>query len=177
MQRTLLDRDLRSFGRCGRIRPFRDELVNPASYNLRIGTTAKIETAQGIEDLDLASYSRESPYWLEPGGWILTDVIEWVDIPPDHEACVVLRSSAARMGWDHALAGYIDPGYSGRLTLEFVNCLKHHCLPLYSGAQLVQIRITSLGQKPCSSYEVTGRYSNAVRVESCKDPELMIPMA
>ncbi len=168
----LIDTDLIEFGSKGYIKPFNTEQVNPASYNLQIGPTAKIETAWGMIDLDLTEYDQDHPYMVRPGGWILTDVAETIRIPPDHEAQVILRSSAARRGWNHATAGLVDPGYRGVLTLELINHLFHHPLPLWPGQQLVQLRISRLARAPHRDYAATGRYCNAQTVEACKDPNI-----
>ena len=175
---TLVDWQLREWAQLGHMTPFDPAQVNPASVNLRIGTTAKIETPSGIHSLDLKPFSETTPFLVEPGGWILTDVMEAISIPPYMEGTVVLRSSAARRGWDHAMAGFIDPGYgygkgkASKLTLEFVNCLRHHSLPIYPGQALVQLRLNRLKVEPMEHYGITGRYNGATCVEGCKDPSL-----
>ena len=170
---ALVDYEIARWAQGGAVVPFDPELVNPASLNLRVGTTAKIEVRdRGFMDLDLGAYSRDTPYLVPPGGWILTDVQEMITLAPDMEGTVVLRSSAARRGWDHAMAGFVDPGYRGRLTLEFVNCLKYQFLPIYPGIQLVQLRINMLQTSPHRHYGKTGRYMDATQVEGCKDPTL-----
>lgn len=169
MASPLVDSQIRAFGSSGLIEPFHEEQINPASYNLKIGPNAKIDRPYGWEDIDLLRYSKDRPLMIAPGALILCDVLETVRIPRENEAQVILRSSAARAGWDHANAGYVDPGYQGRLTLEFVNCRRHIHLPLYPGLELVQLRICSLDIKPERHYGHTGRYQNAERVEACKD--------
>lgn len=172
MAAPLLDHHLHAFGEAGNIRPFRPEQVNPASYNLTIGANLKMDRPYGWEDFDLGQYSRERPFMVPPGCLILTDVQEIVRISPSHEAQVILRSSAARAGWDHALAGYVDPGYTGRLTLEFVNCRRFTNLPIYPGLELVQLRISTLDGSPDRHYGMTGRYQHAMQVEANKDPRI-----
>ena len=178
MAHPLLDHQIVRFGFGGGITPFNLDQVNPASYNLTIGNTAKIETRDGFQHLDLSRYSMANPYNLGPGGFILTDVNELIAIPPDMEAQVVLRSSAARRGWDHCLAGYVDPGYgfgrdnASRLTLEFKNCLRYGFLPIFPGLQLVQLRLFKLDDEPLEHYGKTGRYGGAQTVEGCKDTRL-----
>ena len=134
---TLVDWEIAEWAEAGGVTPFEPELINPASINLRVGTTAKIESISGIIDPDLGAYSKFMPYIVPGGSWILCDVMEAISIPPNMEGTVVLRSSAARRGWDHAMAGFVDPGYGfgkpSKLTLEFVNCLRHHALPIYPG--------------------------------------------
>lgn len=180
---TLTDHELALLA-AERFRPFHPERINPASINLGIGTSLLREVPRlpgeparrrgdTLQQIDLSRCSQADPYWVEPGEWILCDAEEWITIPPDMEATVTLRSSAARAGWDHALAGYVDPGYSGRLTLEFVNCRRHSALPLYPGLQLVQLRVFRLGAIPERHYGQTGRYQGAEAVEACRDQSVI----
>jgi dCTP deaminase len=175
---ALVDYEIERWALGGALRPFDPTLVNPASINLRVGATAKIESMSGFIDVDLGAYTRDMPYLVPPGGWILTDCLESIRLASDMEGTVVLRSSAARRGWDHAMAGFVDPGYGmgtangSKLTLEFVNCLKFQHLPIYPGIQLVQLRINMLQRMPRKPYHLTGRYNDAQEVEGCKDPTL-----
>ena len=179
---TLVDWQLRRLFLDGPARglcPFREGQLNPASYNLKIGTKGLVETPlahrrkwrpsqteiQTRTEVDLSE-----GYLVPPGGWILVDVEEFIRIPSNMEAQVILRSSAARRGWDHALAGFVDPGYQGRLTLEFVNCLRYESLEIRTGMELVQLKISQLDAEPERDYSQTGRYYGATEVEGCKDP-------
>ena len=148
----------------GCISPFSEKQLNPASYNLRIGENALVETRSGMEKVKLTN-----GFHLAPGGWILCDVLEAIRVPPNLEAQVILRSSAARRGWDHALAGYVDPGYQGVLTLEFQNCLRFQHLELRTGMELVQLKYSRLTTVPSKDYAATGRYFGATHVEGNKD--------
>ena len=162
------------------IEPFRESQLNPASYNLTIGEKGIIEIParrswRGAND---TSKTREevnlkNGFNLAPGGWILVDVQEFIRIPSNMEAQVILRSSAARRGWDHALAGFVDPGYQGRLTLEFVNCLRYEYLEIKTGMELVQLKLSQLEFAPERGYDQTGRYYGATTVEGCKDSTLL----
>lgn len=169
---TLVDWQIRQLADLNQaITPYNEEQLNPASYNLTIGTKGIIETPRGRRTIDLTK-----GWAVEPGGWILTDVQELIQIPLTIEAQVILRSSAARRGWDHALAGFVDPGYGlnnpSRLTLEFVNCLKHEPLLIKTGMEMVQLKFARLNEVPERSYAQTGRYHGATEVESCKDSTL-----
>ena len=64
---------------------------------------------------------------------------------------------------------YVDPGYHGVLTLEFLNCRQYQRLPIYPGQELVQLRIYRLCATPAKAYDQTGRYMNASQVEPNKD--------
>jgi len=178
---TLVDWQIRRMaleGPAHGIEPYREEQLNPASYNLKVGTKGIIEIApqrswrgsneaKTRQEIDLTR-----GFNLAPGGWILVDVEEFIKIPRNMEAQVILRSSAARRGWDHALAGFVDPGYQGRLTLEFVNCLKYEYLEIKTGMELVQLKLSKLEQQPERDYSQTGRYYGANMVEGCKDSNI-----
>lgn len=175
----LVDKELKQFIAAGGIHNCPFDLVNPASVNLEVGDSARIEmpitNGQGViigssmEPLDLRNFSQRKPYMLAPGAFLLTDVKQVLRLPADYEAQVILRSSAARAGFDHALAGYVDPSYCGRLTLEFVNCRRYQHLGVYPGQQLVQLRIYKLPEPPSVGYDRTGRYYMAKEVEANKD--------
>lgn len=86
---------------------------------------------------------------------------EWykVDEYVQHvQACIAelrLKSSAARNGLDHALAGWIDPGFDGTLTLELH---AHRPIELLAGKAYVQLVVASCLATPARSYQQTGRY-------------------
>ena len=172
MAGTLVDHEIRSWAHRGGIRPFEPKLVNPNSINLRIGNTAKIETPNGIVPLDLGAYSENLPYLVQPGSWMLACTMENITIPGDMVGEVMLRSSAARRGWDHHKAGLVDAGWQGVLTLEFVNCLQYHALPIYPGQLLVQLKLEILDAAPTRTYSDTGRYQGASTCEGNKDQSL-----
>jgi len=74
------------------------------------------------------------------------------------EACtgeLRLKSSAARNGLDHALAGWIDPGFDGTLTLELH---AHRPIELLAGKCYVQLVVATMLAAPARSYQQTGRY-------------------
>jgi dCTP deaminase len=182
----LPDWKLRSWAEAGGVKPWNPENLNPASLNLTIGPGVMVEPSQaatmglpgraydwasGLFRVNLEDLP-EQRLWVPSGGWILAEVAEWVKIPSSLEAVLCLRSSAARAGWDHCLAGYVDPGYEGRLTLELVNCRRDCSLPLVLGSQLIQIRLSRLEDIPETDYGETGRYQGDAAVSGCKDPSV-----
>ena len=72
-----------------------------------------------------------------------------------------LKSSAARNGLDHALAGWIDPGFEGNLTLELH---AHRPFELVAGKAYVQLVVATTLAPPQKSYQQTGRYVGAEAV-------------
>ena len=119
--------------------------VNPGSINVTLQGRFLLESGSGRT---LEFSKRESPtfrechdhVFLAPGAFCLGALVERVNLPNDLACDVMLRSSAARMGIQHLLAGYGDQGFSGHLTLELRNELSEHNIILRGGDQIVQLR-------------------------------------
>lgn len=58
---------------------------------------------------------------IYPGNFYLLSTIEKVTLPDSIAAFVQGRSSLARLGLNIHAAGFIDPGFSGNITLEVTN--------------------------------------------------------
>ena len=90
---------------------------------------------------------------LNPGDAILVCTIEYIRMPNDCAGTVYLKSSLARQGLDHALAGFVDPKFEGQLTLE----LHAHCpIVLTHGQRIIQLVLNRLEYKPEVTYN--GKY-------------------
>ena len=167
---SLVDHQIKAWAKNGGLNPCDFSLVNPASVNLRIGTVLVVESpGGGTYEVDITENSADRPFLVDPGEWILTHTQEIVKLPANFEAEVCLRSSAARAGWQHALAGYVDPSWEGRLTLEFQNVRRFQVLPIYPGLQLCQLRLRKLEEIPEKGYNVTGRYQGDMSVNTNQD--------
>ena len=81
-------------------------------------------------------------------------------IPNNIEANFQLKSSRGREGINHLLAGYIDPGFHGEITLELQNVNNRHSVMLRPGMLIGQLRFSKLDQIPDLPYNMTGRYMN-----------------
>ncbi len=146
--------------------PFRVNLLNPASLDVVIGTQLMIEVAdtEELQRIDISEKTAEDPYQLAPGEFILAETMETMNIPPDLAVQFVLKSSRAREGYQHMLAGWADPGFVGRLTLEIQNVKRHHELPIYPNLKIGQLVFFEMSSIPQHDYAVTGRYNNSLHV-------------
>jgi dCTP deaminase len=146
----------------GMVTPFDPALVNPASLDVRLGDTLLIESAQGPE---LVPYplgernSQDNPYLLVPGQFVLAHTVEWFKLPDDIAAQFMLKSSRAREGLEHLMAGYADPGFHGVMTLELCNSRQLHPVPLWAGMKIGQKIFQEMAASPQRSYAITGRYN------------------
>lgn len=138
------------------------ELINPASLDLRLGELIMIESAEGLDmrPLSLRGYTREQPYELVPGQFVLAQTIEQFNMPEDIAGLFFLKSSRAREGYENLHAGYADPGWNGSaLTLELKNARQLQPLPLWPGLKIGQMVFFRMSRKPVISYATIGHYN------------------
>ena len=153
------------------VEPFDPELLNPASIDVRLGNRLMIEVADEREliEIDISKRTAEHPYWLLPDEFCLAETIETFNLPRFIAAQFVLKSSRAREGYQHLLAGFCDPGWHGsKLTLELKNARRFHDLPLYPGLKIGQMVFRKMCTSPLKDYSETGRYNKDVKVTASR---------
>lgn len=147
--------------------PFDEELLNPASLDLRLGDHLMVESKFSPElvRIGIQDATEADPFILRPGEFCLAETLELFNLPDDISGQFVLKSSRARSGLNHLLAGWCDPGWHGsRLTLELKNELLHHALPLWPGLKIGQMVFHMMSNVPVKSYAETGHYNNHLTV-------------
>lgn len=170
MSVVLPDWRIRSLCEGGMITPFDPTLVNPASLDVTLGTNLYVETEKGgLLPKDISENTRDNPYLLMPNEFVLAETAEIFNIPDFISAQFVLKSSLARAGLEHLLAGYIDPGFHDSvLTLEFKNAKQFSPFPLWPGMRCGQIVFTEMTDAPQASYRYTGKYNGDAKVARSK---------
>lgn len=140
------------------INPYDPQQINPASYDLRLGDRVCVYSPNGDPTCQyqfLDSKKENKPHYLRipetgfvvrPGRIYLMHTEE--KVRADHLVGVVDgKSSIGRLGLVvHSTAGYIDPGFSGQITLE-VACLGEP-VKLYTGMRIAQLRFMQLAGEP-----------------------------
>lgn len=108
---------------------------------------------------------------LRPGMFVLAETQEFFNLPDNMVAEYVLKSSQARNGWQHLLAGYCDPGWNNsKLTMEFVNESQNGYLLLRPGMKCGQMKFYEVEEVPeDKSYRVVGQYNNQTEVQQAKE--------
>jgi dCTP deaminase len=158
------------------------ELVNAASIDVTLGKDILVEnlgSASHSNVLDLrardAMPSRkvtmtEEGYVLAPGQFVLAHTEQVFNIPLHMAAEYKLKSSMARMGLNHSLAGWCDPGWNGSvLTLEISNLLMNHKIRIRPGDPIGQVVFFTGRTVPReASYEGRGRYNGDKTVSGVK---------
>lgn len=171
----LVDRDIHKLIEDGCIRNADPNLVRPASLDLRLSNEFLVEDEPS--GFGIVSLTRGGPSFrvlrttilLRPGQFCLASTAEIFHLPDDVVAFVKMRSSAARLGLDHALAGFCDPGWNGsRLTFELKNNLEHHNIQLSEGDSIAQMIFVRLNRRPMRSYGAIGRYNGDLTTQPMK---------
>jgi dCTP deaminase len=167
----LADFQIRALCESGMVSPFDPALLNPASLDLRLGSNILIESAEGpgLVPYCMAHHTADDPYRLVPGQFALAEGEPIFNLPNNIAAQFVLKSSRAREGLEHLLAGFCDPGWHGsRLTLELQNARRLHSVPIWPGIKIGQMVFHKMDAIPARSYAITGRYNQDETVTASK---------
>lgn len=144
------------------------EQVGPASLDLRLGDSFLCleedwEFSQIIYLGDEPGYEPMKPGYemhrvLKPHGFCLATTVEKVNLPKDIAAFVQGRSSIGRAGLSVQNAGFVDPGFTGHITLELKNETDFPIvlIPGYPVAQLVFMEAVGV------EHPYTGKYNGQV---------------
>ena len=139
-------------------------LINPASFDVRIGYDLLVE--ENGEWVGPITMEKGAYFDLHPGQVILVSMLERVRVPLDCTMEFKLKSSRAREGFQHALAGWVDPGWDGYLTMELSNTLQSSSLRITPGLRIGQMVCLQMLSRP--QYQYSGRYNGADTVEKSK---------
>src|SRR5690625_6271772 len=169
----LSDRDIRESLASGRIGldPYDDEMIQPASVDVRLDRYFRLFDNHKYPVIDpsvrqpdltrLLEVDPDEPFMLHPGEFVLASTLEVVTVGDDVAARLEGKSSLGRLGLlTHSTAGFIDPGFSGHVTLELSNVAT---LPitLWPGMKIGQLcffRLSSSAVHPYGSQATGNRY-------------------
>lgn len=145
-----------------------DDQIQPASIDVRLGSkfltfstaTAYIDPLDPV-DMSHAHIKHGDSFILHAGQFVLGSTIERVSLPTDVVARIEGKSSLGRLGLlVHATAGFVDPGFSGNLTLEMFNVTRHPII-LWPGMRIAQLAFDVLDrhvQRPYGHPDLRSRY-------------------
>lgn len=172
---VLSDRSIKLEIAKGRIvvEPLNPSDIQPSSIDLHLADEFRvfynsrhpyIDPLADQPDLtELVHASATEPFVLHPGEFVLGATVEHVELPADIVARLEGKSSLGRLGLlIHSTAGFIDPGWKGRLTLELSNVANLPVL-LTPGMPIGQISfsmMTTEVERPYGHHELSSRYQN-----------------
>jgi dCTP deaminase len=157
------------------------DYINSASIDITLGKKILLEADPMVQPKKIVSLRERTPlnmvemdctsgFVLRPGDFILAQSEQVFNLPNDISAEYKLKSSMARIGINHALAGWCDAGWNGSvLTLELYNWTKNHDIVLTAGDRIGQMIFFKHRAVPEDrSYAARGRYNNDKTVEGMK---------
>lgn len=169
----LSDRDIRNQIEAGRvvIEPYEPVMIQPASIDVRLDRLFRlfdnhkysvIDPAADQPDLTrLVDVGPEEPFVLHPGEFVLGSTFERITLPHDVAARLEGKSSLGRLGLlTHSTAGFVDPGFSGHVTLELSNTATMPIL-LWPGMKIGQLcffQLSSPSERPYGTGATGSRY-------------------
>ncbi|SDI60670.1 dCTP deaminase [Actinokineospora alba] len=153
------------------IEPFDPEMVQPSSVDVRLDRFFRvfnntkythIDPRQQQDELtSLVEADGDEPFVLHPGEFVLGSTYERVTLPDDLAGRLEGKSSLGRLGLlTHSTAGFIDPGFTGHITLELSN-VANLPITLWPGMKIGQLclfRLTSPSEHPYGSEKAGSRY-------------------
>jgi len=169
----LSDRDIKAEIASGRVvlEPYDEGMVQPSSIDVRIDRYFRVFENHRYPHIDPAEEQPDltriveplpnEPFILHPGEFALASTYEVVTLPDDVAARLEGKSSLGRLGLlTHSTAGFIDPGFSGHVTLELSNVatLPIKLWPGMKIGQLCFIRLSSPAEHPYGSSLYGSRY-------------------
>jgi dCTP deaminase len=169
----LSDRDLRAEIDAGRLglAPFDEKLLQPSSIDVRLDRFFRVfvntrythidPSLQQDELTSLVEPQGDEPFVLHPGEFVLGSTFEHITLPDDLAGRLEGKSSLGRLGLlTHSTAGFIDPGFTGHITLELSN-VANLPITLWPGMKIGQLclfRLSSPAEHPYGSAGVGSRY-------------------
>lgn len=169
----LSDQDLRKEVESGRLLldPFDVEMVQPSSIDVRLDRFFRVfnntkythidPSVQQDELTSLVEAPQDEPFVLHPGEFVLGSTYELVTLPDDLAGRLEGKSSLGRLGLlTHSTAGFIDPGFSGHITLELSN-VANLPITLHPGMKIGQLclfKLSSPAEHPYGSKQAGSRY-------------------
>ncbi|WP_106848837.1 dCTP deaminase [Blastococcus sp. Marseille-P5729] len=169
----LSDRDLRAridTGDLG-IDPFDESLLQPSSIDVRLDRFFRVFNNQQYTHIDPAKQQDDltspvevqdgDPFVLHPGEFVLGSTLEVISLSDDIASRLEGKSSLGRLGLlTHSTAGFIDPGFSGHITLELSN-MANLPITLWPGMKIGQLcvfQLSSPAEHPYGSEVYGSRY-------------------
>ncbi|WP_337512826.1 dCTP deaminase [Methanobrevibacter smithii] len=160
-----------------------EQQIQPSSVDMRLGDEFKVFKVirkpyiDPKDEEDIAEYMESSTvpegeaFIIHPNEFALATTQEYVKVPDDLVARVEGRSSMGRLGVTmHVTAGYVDPGFEGRITLEISN-IGAMPVALYPGQRVCQLvfeTMTTPAELPYGHPKRNSKYMKQLKPESSR---------
>ena len=161
----LSDRGIRTaiYTKLIKIDPYDPECLQPCSYDCHLDDLLLVQ--------ERPSGFKFTKYVLEKNEFILGVLKENITLSSSIAAQISGKSSLGRQGLAcHITAGFVDAGWSGKLTLELKN-LGNKSIILTPGMEIAQIvfyQLSSPALRPYGHPDLKSKYQGATQPEGAK---------
>lgn len=148
-------------------------MIQPSSIDVRLDRYFRVFENHRYPHIDPAEEQADltrpvdvepdDPFILHPGEFVLASTYELFSLPDHLAARLEGKSSLGRLGLlTHSTAGWIDPGFSGHVTLELSNVatLPIKLWPGMKIGQMCLFRTSSPAEHPYGSAKYGSRYQH-----------------
>jgi len=153
------------------LEPFAPELMQPSSIDVRLDRFFRVfnnhlytHIDPSVQQDDLTAQVEVhdgEAFVLHPGEFVLASTLEVITLGDQLAGRLEGKSSLGRLGLlTHSTAGFIDPGFSGHVTLELSN-VANLPIKLWPGMKIGQLcifRLSSPAEHPYGSAVYGSRY-------------------
>ncbi len=153
------------------IDPWDEAMLQPSSVDVRLDRLFRVFENHRYPHIDpaieqpeltrLVEVAGDEPFILHPGEFVLGSTFEVVTLPDEIAGRLEGKSSLGRLGLlTHSTAGFIDPGFTGHVTLELSNVATLPIM-LHPGMKIGQLclfRLSSPADHPYGSEKYGSRY-------------------
>jgi len=160
----LSDRDIRAAidsGSLG-IEPYEPGNVQPSSVDVRLDRFFRVFNNSKYTHIDpklqqdeltsLVEVEEGDAFVLHPGEFVLASTLEKFTLPDNLAGRLEGKSSLGRLGLlTHSTAGFIDPGFSGYVTLELSN-VANLPMTLWPGMKVGQLALFTMSSPAETPY-------------------------
>ena len=159
-----------------KVEPLFPNSIQPASIDVHLGadflifkntSNICIDPKECIDDMmQEVVIDNDRQFILHPGEFALGMTYETVSVPNDMVVQLNGKSSLARMGLVvHATAGYVDPGNTLKITLEFFNMANlpiklYYKMPI---AQIAFVKLSSNADVPYGKDQLNSKYFGSIK--------------
>ncbi len=169
----LSDRDIHAYVANGQIQidPWDPQMVQPSSIDVHLDRYFRLFNNHRYDVIDPATDQSELTSFLEvpadgafvlhPGEFALGSTYEYITLGAQVASRLEGKSSLGRLGLlTHSTAGFVDPGFSGHVTLELSNTSTMP-IKLYPGMKIGQFcffQLSSPAEHPYGQGATHSRY-------------------
>lgn len=153
------------------VEPLDPSMVQPSSIDVRLDRYFRVFNNSRYTHIDPKEAQEEltslhevpdgEAFVLHPGEFVLASTLEYFSIPNGLAGRLEGKSSLGRLGLlTHSTAGFIDPGFTGHITLELSNVANLPIVlwPDMKVGQLALFQMTSKADTPYGTGKLGSKY-------------------